>query len=385
MFNGIIDSGNSYGYYITVSGQSIFKATPPADADWTEGLCYIGIQVYANSRYAGGNTRPNVQTNFGGATFVNSTTVSNGNYWIEVPGGQKLQYVEVRCPQTTGISSSFSQIAGFWRFDSQPVAGDFTSAAALTSDAVKTDLVFANGTDMSALEAGDEVTQTTTEPGPIYSNFGTFNNKDRMYDGDDSTFGQSPTLANDAIAYFLNPPPGRTLKILGQCTAGFARVRTQSNAGLLIDFLPGDGKVEKTFTDPGKDLGQMYIAAQSPSTSFRIFRLTLDDKVLIDNEPVEVEIKGTVDSTADTTVTLTEEVDGWETGVNVTGLRKLLLKRTLVNIWSLVKTRKLQTFEILHRILHIQRLTLRLVCLLHSPLLSLQVKRLTKNLEMELY
>ena len=187
MFNGNINSGNSYGYYIIGAGTSVFRVTPPTDADWIEGPCYIGVQVYANSRYAAGNVRPTVTTSLGNATFVNNSTVSNGNLYIQVPEGQKLQWLEVRCNQTTGINSSFSQINGFWKFDSVPVANDFASGTALTNIPVKTELLFADGTDMSALEAGDEVSQGGAS-GTFTSDM---NNGPNGYDGNPDTYSST--------------------------------------------------------------------------------------------------------------------------------------------------------------------------------------------------
>ena len=250
MFDGSIDGYRAYGYYISSGGQTcVFRVNIPEGTAWAEGPCYIGVQAQSNSRYAASNTRPTVSSSLGSPTKVNEVFPSSGNYYIEVPDGQRLAWFQVTTGATPGINASFATIAGWWKFDSVPVAGDFTAENALLDIPTKTELVFAGGTDMSALEAGDEVTQPSEIAGRTWSDELTEqggsgpNDPQNVFDG--NTFSSCQSFNYNGT--IIGPSPDYTLtgklKITWALANGTYAVlyKDKNNTNTSVNFTGSNG------------------------------------------------------------------------------------------------------------------------------------------------
>ena len=337
MFNG--NANNGYSFAINSNGATtVLQAytTSAVNAEWLEGPCHIGFRVYSSSRYFQGNTRPVVTSSLGNVVKVNEIVSSSANYSVEVPAGERLDWVKVTTPPQIGLASSQAGLTAWWRFDSAPVPADFDSNPSFENIPERTSLVFADGTDTSLLEAGDTVNQIGG-PQPIWSTStngseSAWQNPENMYDGDDSTFAEVTfATSSNRFAKLLRfdgaspPQPNLFAPLSIEVTAALAPGQSgtvrlwEYGMSYNVDFNSTIVST-KTLNVPSGEVQGFRFEDLSSSTKFRVYKVVVDGITYIDNGPIPVE--GTVDSVDDVTVTLDANVDGWVDGNNVTGPEK---------------------------------------------------------------
>jgi len=281
------------------------------------------------ARFGAGNTK----FYFSDGTVITENTGSgvNPGQWkgISVPAGNP-QLEKVVAYASTPYFTAI-EIDGTVLIDNQPITGG-------------TELVFAAGTDMSTLEAGDDVTQTVvigSSQEQWSSNIVTgssnayMENPQNMYDGNPDTFGgASQSLPTSQIGKVLVPDTpiqvSKTITITARVvpqssgTAATFKVKGSNNVvfSLAPAFSSGNGATTKTTRtyDYTGDIAELYFETSGTLSQPEIYTISIDSNELIDNgDPLVYTTTGAVASITNTTVALTEEVDGWINGEDVVG------------------------------------------------------------------
>lgn len=320
--------GGNYGGQGPYQGSSTytfqFSGTPK---DWQQGPKTVGVAVTSNQFASGISIH--INANIGNPTATLSTVSNTVKYLVfDIPDGQTLTTITVAVSAGGGTWPS-GQIGAFWALpDGSTSADDFTDDRLLLNGS-NTNLVFATGTDMSALEAGDEVAQTSEYTARAWSDDvseqgGTGpQNVEKMFDGDLNTFAQSfnynANIMWDTAAY---PLTGKLKGYVGLTNGTYVVLYKDKNNNNTTKNFPGSAG---SFELDVEELTYIQVKYQDFQNYTQIKGIELDGALIINDQAIATGVAGTVASIADVTLTLTEEVGGWETGVNVTGPEKTVV------------------------------------------------------------
>ena len=264
-----------------------------------------------------GNRRNYFYFSDGSVYEINETTEApSGGVYLEapVPEGTKLE--KVLC-KFNGIFAAII-IDGSIVKDGETIVGPTT-------------LVFGSSADMSALEAGDEVGQPSEIAARTWSaelseqGGAALKNPENLFDGNTfsycESFSYNANIIWDLSGYTLT---GKLKVTVGLVNGTYVVLyKDKNNSNTSVNFPGSTGYFELDV----EELNYIQVKYQDFQNYTRLNTVELDGEFIVDGQPIVGGVTGTVDSVTDTTVTLTEEIDGWADGVNVIGPEKTVVEQ----------------------------------------------------------